>query len=360
MSVRIRLARGGTKKRPFYQIVATDSRDPRDGRFLEKLGTYNPILPSDRPERVVLREERLRYWLGVGAQPSDRVARFLDSAGITQNATAGGAPASGPRRSRPRRPRRKPRPQPRRRLPEVRRRPRAQLRLNRKQPLHPRAARRSRCRRAKPRAPVRAGARGRRDSRGRTSQARRRRELSCAELPVMAQRQRDRDWVCVAVVAGAHGLRGALKLRCFTERAEDVAAYGPVFDRNGNRLFELQVVGPAPGGVLARADRIEDRNAAEALRGIELFVPAPPCPICGLTSSTIPTSRAWRRSIPTVRASASCKASTIWRWRCRRSSGRRRPTDQPAVHPATVPRIDLERRRLVVEAPEELVPEAVP
>jgi small subunit ribosomal protein S16 len=87
MSVRIRLARGGTKKRPFYRIVATDSRDPRDGRFLEKLGTYNPILPSDNPQRVVLREERLRYWLGVGAQPSDRVARFLDSAGITQNAT---------------------------------------------------------------------------------------------------------------------------------------------------------------------------------------------------------------------------------------------------------------------------------
>jgi|SRR5690606_24321580 len=87
MSVRIRLARGGTKKRPFYRIVATDSRDPRDGRFLEKLGTYNPILPSDNPERVVLREERLRYWLGVGAKPSDRVARFLDAAGITQNAT---------------------------------------------------------------------------------------------------------------------------------------------------------------------------------------------------------------------------------------------------------------------------------
>jgi small subunit ribosomal protein S16 len=87
MSVRIRLARGGTKKRPFYRIVATDSRDPRDGRFLEKLGTYNPILPSESSERVVLREERLRYWLGVGAQPSDRVARFLDSAGITQNTT---------------------------------------------------------------------------------------------------------------------------------------------------------------------------------------------------------------------------------------------------------------------------------
>ena len=86
MSVRIRLARAGTKKRPVYRIVATDLREPRDGKFLEKLGTYDPILPSDNPQRVVLREERLRYWLGVGAQPSDRVARFLDCAGITQNA----------------------------------------------------------------------------------------------------------------------------------------------------------------------------------------------------------------------------------------------------------------------------------
>jgi small subunit ribosomal protein S16 len=85
MSVRIRLARAGTKKRPVYRIVATDAREPRDGKFLEKLGIYDPILPSDNPQRVVLREERLRYWLGVGAQPSDRVARFLDTAGITQN-----------------------------------------------------------------------------------------------------------------------------------------------------------------------------------------------------------------------------------------------------------------------------------
>jgi small subunit ribosomal protein S16 len=85
MSVRIRLARGGTKKRPVYRIVAINSRSARDGRFLEKLGLYDPLLPSDNPERVVLREERIRYWLGNGAQPSDRVARFLDSAGITSN-----------------------------------------------------------------------------------------------------------------------------------------------------------------------------------------------------------------------------------------------------------------------------------
>jgi small subunit ribosomal protein S16 len=87
MSVRIRLARGGTKKRPFYRIVATHARNARDGRFLEKLGTYDPLLPSDHPTRIVLREERIRYWLGCGAAPSDRVARFLDGAGITENRT---------------------------------------------------------------------------------------------------------------------------------------------------------------------------------------------------------------------------------------------------------------------------------
>jgi small subunit ribosomal protein S16 len=85
MSVRLRLARGGTKKRPIYRLVATQSSSPRDGRFLEKLGTYNPLLPNDAEGRVVLNEERIRYWLGTGAKPSDRVARFLDSAGITQN-----------------------------------------------------------------------------------------------------------------------------------------------------------------------------------------------------------------------------------------------------------------------------------
>ena len=85
MSVRIRLARGGTKKRPFYRIVASDKRSPRDGRFLEKLGSYNPLLPKDNENRVVLREDRIRHWLSVGALPSDRVCRFLDAAGITQN-----------------------------------------------------------------------------------------------------------------------------------------------------------------------------------------------------------------------------------------------------------------------------------
>lgn len=82
MALKIRLARGGSKKRPFYRIVVADSRAPRDGRFIEKVGTWNPMLPKDHDERVTLDEDRIRHWLGVGAQPTDRVHRFLDSAGI--------------------------------------------------------------------------------------------------------------------------------------------------------------------------------------------------------------------------------------------------------------------------------------
>ncbi|MEL6690849.1 MAG: 30S ribosomal protein S16 [Pseudomonadota bacterium] len=81
MAMKIRLARGGTKKRPFYRIVAADSRMPRDGRFIEKLGTYNPLLPKDSEERVKMNMERVEYWLGQGAQPTDRIARMLEAAG---------------------------------------------------------------------------------------------------------------------------------------------------------------------------------------------------------------------------------------------------------------------------------------
>jgi small subunit ribosomal protein S16 len=84
MSVMIRLTRGGAKKRPFYSIVVADKRSPRDGRFIEKVGTYNPMLEKDHPERVTLKEERIRHWLGVGAQPTDRVAKFLGQAGIIE------------------------------------------------------------------------------------------------------------------------------------------------------------------------------------------------------------------------------------------------------------------------------------
>ena len=84
MSLKIRLARGGAKKRPFYSIVIADSRSPRDGRFIERVGTYNPMLDRSHADRVTLKTERIQHWLGVGALPTDRVARFLGDAGLTE------------------------------------------------------------------------------------------------------------------------------------------------------------------------------------------------------------------------------------------------------------------------------------
>jgi small subunit ribosomal protein S16 len=84
MSLKIRLSRGGAKKRPYYRIVVADSRKARDGSFIERVGSYNPMLAKDQPNRVVLNEERIRYWIGVGGKPTDRVARFLAQAGIME------------------------------------------------------------------------------------------------------------------------------------------------------------------------------------------------------------------------------------------------------------------------------------
>ncbi|MGK7651209.1 30S ribosomal protein S16 [Roseovarius sp. B08] len=84
MAMKIRLARGGSKKRPHYSIVAADSRMPRDGRFIEKLGTYNPLLPKDSEDRVKMNMERVQHWLDQGAQPSDRISRFLEAAGVLE------------------------------------------------------------------------------------------------------------------------------------------------------------------------------------------------------------------------------------------------------------------------------------
>ncbi|MBC7143282.1 MAG: 30S ribosomal protein S16 [Rhodobacteraceae bacterium] len=86
MAMKIRLARGGSKKRPFYSIVAADSRMPRDGRFIEKLGTYNPLLPKDSEDRVKMNIERVQHWISQGAQPTDRIARMLEAAGVKEKA----------------------------------------------------------------------------------------------------------------------------------------------------------------------------------------------------------------------------------------------------------------------------------
>jgi len=86
MSVSLRLSRGGSKKRPYYKIVVANSRAPRDGKYLEQVGTYNPLLSKDDTNRVRLIEDRVKYWIGVGAQPTDRVARMLHNAGIQERA----------------------------------------------------------------------------------------------------------------------------------------------------------------------------------------------------------------------------------------------------------------------------------
>ena len=86
MATSIRLSRGGSKKRPYYKIVVADSRSPRDGKFIERIGSYNPLLAKDNPERIKLDTDRAKHWLSVGAQPTDRVARFLDVAGVKERA----------------------------------------------------------------------------------------------------------------------------------------------------------------------------------------------------------------------------------------------------------------------------------
>ena len=84
MATKIRMTRHGAKKRPFYYIVVADSRSPRDGRFIERIGTYNPMLEKGHADRVTLNTDRIKYWLSVGAQPSDRVQRFLADAGLAE------------------------------------------------------------------------------------------------------------------------------------------------------------------------------------------------------------------------------------------------------------------------------------
>jgi small subunit ribosomal protein S16 len=96
MSLKLRLTRAGAKKRPFYRIVVADSRYPRDGRFIEIVGTWNPILPKNDPKRVSLETERVQHWLSKGAQPTDRVLRFLDAAGLSKR-----TPRNNPQKAKP-------------------------------------------------------------------------------------------------------------------------------------------------------------------------------------------------------------------------------------------------------------------
>src|ERR1700750_3521694 len=100
MGLKIRMSRGGAKKRPFYSIVVADSRSPRDGRFIEKLGTYNPMLDRSHADRVTRKTERIQHWLGVGALPTDRVARFLGDAGLVEKPAIRETPVKSPPKAR--------------------------------------------------------------------------------------------------------------------------------------------------------------------------------------------------------------------------------------------------------------------
>ena len=100
MPVVIRMARAGTKKRPVYHIVAADSRSPRDGRFIERLGYYNPLLPKDKEDRLKLDMDKVKAWIGKGAQPSDRVMRFLDAAGVAKREKRNNPEKATPRKER--------------------------------------------------------------------------------------------------------------------------------------------------------------------------------------------------------------------------------------------------------------------
>ncbi|MFM9941946.1 MAG: 30S ribosomal protein S16 [Hyphomicrobiaceae bacterium] len=100
MATKIRLSRGGTKKRPYYYIVVADSASPRDGRYIEQIGSHNPLVPKDHAERVTLDLERAKHWLSVGAQPTDRVARFLDKAGLMKREASNNPTKAKPKKKR--------------------------------------------------------------------------------------------------------------------------------------------------------------------------------------------------------------------------------------------------------------------
>lgn len=174
----------------------------------------------------------------------------------------------------------------------------------------------------------------------------------------MALRREASDWVCVAAVAGAHGLRGALKLRCFTEQPEGVAAYGPLFDRDGRRLFELKVIGATRGGVIAAADGVDDRDAAEALRGTELLVPRAALPALAedefyygdLEGLEVLGPDGARLGV--VRAIDNFGGGDLIEVQTDDGRNLALPFDR-----RTVPTIDLEHGRIVVELPDELIAE---
>ena len=210
MSLKIRLSRGGAKKRPFYRVVVANSRSPRDGRFIERLGTFDPLKAKDAADRLVLDAEKAKEWIGKGATPTDRVARLLESVGVGK---------------------REKRNNPEKALP-------------------------------KKKAQERAAAAGRRRSRRRVSD-----NAPPASKP-------GRELVLLGRFGAPHGVRGEIRLQSFTADPLAIASYGPLFDKSGARSFVLAHVRPQGKDMLvARVEGVTDSAGAEKLTRIELYAP---------------------------------------------------------------------------------------
>ena len=216
MSLKIRLARAGSKKRPFYHIVVADSRSPRDGRFIERLGFFSPLTPKDQKEhRLKLDLDKVKAWIAKGAQPTDRVLRFLDEAGVMK---------------------REPRNNPEKAKPKKKAQERAAARQGRRR-RRPKAA-------AKPRAPRRAR----------------------CEWPTASSSPQ---------IGAAHGMRGEVRLRSFTADPLAVKDYGALESEDGARTFTIESAAARPRIVSSRGFAgIADRTAAERLRNTKLYVRA--------------------------------------------------------------------------------------
>ena len=207
MSLKIRLARAGAKKRPYYRIVVANSKSPRDGRYIEKVGTYNPLLPRDSGERVKLVEDRIKHWMGVGAQPTDRVLRFLDKAGMAKRDAR-----SNPNKGQP-----------------------GKKRVEREEAKVAAAAEKAKAAAeaaARPPEPAR---------RGRAAH----RRIALAANP---------DRVLVGDIGRPQGLQGEVRIRSFTAEPASIADYGPLEDETGTRLFEIESLRVTPKA-LSRASR---------------------------------------------------------------------------------------------------------
>ena len=296
MSLKIRMARAGTKKRPFYHIVIADSRSPRDGRFIERIGYFNPLLPKDHKDRLSLDLEKAKAWLAKGALPSDRISRFLDAAGVMKREKRNNPEKAIPRKER-----------------------KAQAEAAAKGASAPAAEH-------LPRGRVVEGVKRPRPGEGVVMNKKGKAPISLPwRRTSPAESEMDvRSRVCVAQIGAAHGVRGEVRLRSFTADPLAVKDYGALESEDGALRLEIEALRPAKDHLVARLAGIRDRDAAERLRNIKLFVPRDRLPATG-------PDEFYHADLIGLAAVTATAASTAAWWRCTISapgrcwrSGRRR------------------------------------